>query len=796
MKKSALYIFILLNSFVYSQTTTQTLTSSGSMVIPCGITSITVQCWGGGGAGGGATSNNSAGGGGAGGAYSYSVIGVTYGQTITYVIGGGGNGDTGTGNSGGSSSFGGVIATGGAGGGRGNSNNTSGNGGTASSAGSVGSTIFTGGDGGTGSLGTSSGGGGGSAGTGANGTSGLLAVAGIGGLNGGGNGGAGGGSNSNGSNGAIPGGGGGGARRGNNNDRDGGNGARGQIVISYTGTPVVANAGVDQTIISCSTSTAAIVGNTVAAATGSWTCLSGCSGVTITTPTVASTKVTGLTPNTAVILRWSLTSSTASCTSVDNMQIIVNCTATNDNPCSATAAPVNTTAVCNMVTPGTVYGATQSTLASNCSSGADDDVWFSFVANSTSQDISILNIAGSTTDLYHAVYQGGSCNTLSTTAVVCSDPNNSTASPLTIGITYYVRVFTLTGTGGQNTVFNLCLKPTPAAPTNTTCAAIAPVCSDSPVSFQAQATGGTAAAGPNYGCLSSRPNPTWFYLQVANPGDLAIDITANSDVDFALWGPYPSLAAASASCTSYPTPSDCSYSNSNIEQANITSGKVGDVYVLLVTNYAGKVQTINLTSSDFSTGSTNCAIVPTPIELIEFKASIIDERNVLLNWSTATETNNNVFEIERSENGYSWELIGTKKGAGTTTIKQQYKFVDINPLKNISYYRLKQIDFDKSFAYSNIVTIDYSSFAETINNVHPNPSNGTVYFDWKSEKESQVSIELIDFKGVSVYKNEQNVEIGTTNFKVDVSEYNSGIYMLKVTSSISGKTSHYKLMKP
>ena len=890
IKKTYLFVIFLVSTmFTKAQVTTQTLSSNGSFIVPCAVTSITVEYWGGGGGGGEATGNPAGGGGGAGGVYSYSVLGVAAGSTINYTVGiGGAGGNVGNSSPGGTSNFGAVIATGGAGGGRATTSGLSATGGLASNVGSVGSIINQGGSGGTGTFGLSAGGGGGAGGTGVGsiGNSGGATTAGTG-VAGGGNGGNGGlnsGNGGAGNPGVIPGGGGGGGRAGSNTARDGGNGARGQIVIKYdnplvaiaganqtiiscittsasvsgntvtatTGswtcisgctsvtiatasqantiinglipatstilrwtltsptascsvfsdvtltistTPTfVANAGPNQTIVSCTTSTAAVTGNTVSGTTGKWSCISGCSGISIVTPTLVSTNVTGLIPNNAVTLRWTLTSTTNGCVSVSNVVLVINCAATNDNPCSATAVRVNTTSICYTVTPGTVLGATTSALINNCAGSADDDVWFSFVANSSSQDISLSNVQGSTTDLFHSVYRG-TCGALNATPLVCSDPNNSTVSSLTVGTTYYVRLYTTTSTTGQNTVFNLCIKPTPAAPTNTSCAKISPVCSDTPISFQAQSTGGTAPAGPNYGCLLTRPNPTWFYLEIGSSGSIAIDISANSDIDFALWGPYPSLAAASASCTSYPAPLDCSYSPSNIEQAKIANAIVGEVYVLLVTNYASIVQSINLSSSGTSLGSTNCGIVPTPIELLYFQVDLTENKEALLQWATASETNNDYFEIQRSINGYNWETLGTINGAGSSSYQHNYQFIDAKPYNPISYYRLKQIDFDKTFSMSYIVNTDFSTLLESIVNLKPNPTKNITSFNWKSTSKNNLLIELIDFKGETVFNELINIEIGTNTIDLNLSNYENGLYLIKITTNNSGKTAIQKLIK-
>ncbi|WP_412476438.1 fibronectin type III domain-containing protein [Flavobacterium sp. TBRC 19031] len=152
----------------------------------------------------------------------------------------------------------------------------------------------------------------------------------------------------------------------------------------------------------------------------------------------------------------------------------------NDECINAVNVPVNPTTTCTSVTPGSILGATASAQGNTCNGTDDDDVWFQFTATNTLHIISLLNIAGSTTDLYHVVYTG-SCGAL--TQLYCSDNENSTASNLTIGQVYYIRVYSYTSTAGQTSTFNVCIS-TPVPPPNcinnqpagNTCQTATPIC--------------------------------------------------------------------------------------------------------------------------------------------------------------------------------------------------------------------------------------------------------------------------------------------------------------------------------
>ncbi|MBX2965512.1 MAG: hypothetical protein KF845_05145 [Cyclobacteriaceae bacterium] len=105
------------------------------------------------------------------------------------------------------------------------------------------------------------------------------------------------------------------------------------------------------------------------------------------------------------------------------------------------------------------------------------------------------------------------------------------------------------------------------------------------------------------------------------------------------------------------------------------------------------------TFSPFTLASTD-ALNPLPVELEWFRASITPETSVLLEWRTASELNNEAFEVERSKDGFEFTSIARINGAGTTSQKTDYSMLDEQPLQGLSYYRLKQIDFDGTFTYS------------------------------------------------------------------------------------------------
>ncbi len=155
------------------------------------------------------------------------------------------------------------------------------------------------------------------------------------------------------------------------------------------------------------------------------------------------------------------------------------------------------------------------------------------------------------------------------------------------------------------------------AQTNTNCPNMDPICTNAGLNFNATATGTDATVtepGNDYDCMFSAPDPTWYYLEVSNAGNIDMSLSAGSDIDFVVWGPFPNLAAAQAGCGNLGNGGvgsnvvDCGYTTTATETPSIPNAQVGEVYVMLITNYAGIVQPITLTQTG-GTGATDCSIV-------------------------------------------------------------------------------------------------------------------------------------------------------------------------------------------
>ena len=170
-----------------------------------------------------------------------------------------------------------------------------------------------------------------------------------------------------------------------------------------------------------------------------------------------------------------------------------------------------------------------------------------------------------------------------------------------------------------------------------------------------------------------------------------------------------------------------------------------------------------------------------PVELTSFSATT-NNSNVILNWSTATEVNNSGFEVQRLELGNEYATIGFVAGHGTTTESKNYKYIDANLSSGSYTYRLKQVDFNGTFSYSNEVNVDVTApvrFELTQN--YPNPFNPSTTIKFAIPQSAEVTLKVYNALGqeVSTLIN-QFMESGLHTINFDASKLNSGIYFYKL----------------
>jgi hypothetical protein len=243
----------------------------------------------------------------------------------------------------------------------------------------------------------------------------------------------------------------------------------------------------------------------------------------------------------------------------------------------------------------------------------------------------------------------------------------------------------------------------------------------------------------------------------------------------------------------FSTPSGLGIYNSSGTQLNFFTQVTGlrGVYQLpngnyLVTNGTGlhEIDGTNGTLIRTIHSSTNMQYISyidysvIPVELTSFNALVIGS-SVELKWSTATELNNSGFEILRSvRNDNNWQALGFVPGFGTTTEPKDYSFIDNSIESGTYYYKLKQVDFDGSFSYSNAVQVDFDIPQEfSLSQNYPNPFNPATKIKFTIPVDSRVKIKIFSSLGELI------TEAADGNFSSGIHEINyngvtlsSGIY--------------------
>lgn len=190
-----------------------------------------------------------------------------------------------------------------------------------------------------------------------------------------------------------------------------------------------------------------------------------------------------------------------------------------------------------------------------------------------------------------------------------------------------------------------------------------------------------------------------------------------------------------------------------------------------------------------------------PVELTSFTANINDNYEVVLNWVTNSELNNFGFEVERATASTTavkdWVIVGFVEGKGTTTETNIYSFTD-NSVKSGSYsYRLKQVDFDGKFIYTESVEVNNILPNEfSLNQNYPNPFNPSTVISYQLPVTADVTLKIYDILGneVQILVN-QKQEAGKHEVKFDASNLTTGIYFYSINAGNFSQTKKMILLR-
>jgi hypothetical protein len=186
-------------------------------------------------------------------------------------------------------------------------------------------------------------------------------------------------------------------------------------------------------------------------------------------------------------------------------------------------------------------------------------------------------------------------------------------------------------------------------------------------------------------------------------------------------------------------------------------------------------------------GALNYLVIP--VELKSFVATV-NKNAVTLNWTTATETNNKGFYVQRKSGDSEYQSLGFVEGKGTTAEIQNYFFTDNNVNAGKYYYRLAQVDFDGTVNYTDAIEVDVNPPLEfSLSQNYPNPFNPTTTIDFTLPVKSIVTLKIYDIIGQEVLKAiDTEMEAGYHKLNLDLSRFSSGVYMYRMdVKGVDGK---------
>ncbi len=187
--------------------------------------------------------------------------------------------------------------------------------------------------------------------------------------------------------------------------------------------------------------------------------------------------------------------------------------------------------------------------------------------------------------------------------------------------------------------------------------------------------------------------------------------------------------------------------------------------------------------SGFSVFGIAQSLTPLPIELTNFNGEEIGEDN-LLTWNTESEYNNDYFTLERSRNGIDFEILGIINGAQNSTTLLKYEMFDYAPFPGITYYRLKQTDYNGEYSYSQTIVLRREIDLAIISELFPNPATQSVNFDIQSPRTGSVAIEVYDNSGRLIMTQEYTVHKGSNSYNIDINDLAKGVYSIIIKSDL------------
>ena len=310
---------------------------------------------------------------------------------------------------------------------------------------------------------------------------------------------------------------------------------------------------------------------------------------------------------------------------------------------------------------------------------------------------------------------------------------------------------------------------------------------------------GTAGTGAGFYDFSTYDGPTWnneaykpsmvTHMGQHNPPNV-VNHSAHAIDRFWIINPqgYSSIPAPSSMVFTYIDAEHSASGNllpeagMGAQRFNSTVNKWGDMMPIGSANTtANTVTTPPVTAANFFAAWTLSNILnPLPVTLTRFAASCRED-GLVVKWTTASEQNSDYFTVEKSSDFENWTTVSQVLAQGNSNTAVNYEIVDHNMLRETSYYRLKQVDFngDSETFKAVAVACDFSNYEVSI---FPNPSNGNFTLEVESDEQIKaMNLAIHDVEGRLIYQRKVDLETGFNDFYITNGEISNGTYLLKLS---------------
>lgn len=399
--------------------------------------------------------------------------------------------------------------------------------------------------------------------------------------------------------------------------------------------------------------------------------------------------------------------------------------------------------------------------------------WYSFVANATNMTVMGDNAATSGVSCSHSVaVYSGSCGSL--TQIGCSfgfDAVSVIGTTFVVGQTYFVQISY--AAGGPCGDLDVCAYVCPTAPNDACSGAVAIDGTADPSSNTCTTPGpttNTPTITPAMLCAGTLENTAWYSFTVLNSANVVITLSGITCTGGGAGFQIGYFTGACGSLTNF----GCNSGSGGTVTTTMTGLTAGQVVTIAIDGNAGAECT-------YSISATN-TIIALPIELLFFDAKYVNNV-VQLNWTTATELNNDFFTVEKTTDGTNYSTVAVLQSAssGNSTNALSYSSLDRNPESGLIYYRLKQTDFNGDFKYSNLVKIVIEN-EEDLFYIKPNPTSQIAELSFRCRADEKATLTIYDYNGRLIFSEEVYCPKGQNTTEINLNDQPDGMYFITMTS--------------